>query len=174
MINSFKNAHGQDVVFTHQDQDLLEAYNRVKRFRIRNMKDLDGKGLVVNLRSTYALSNCWWDVYQLNGKPRKYRSGWMTSYVYDKAPVMQYERLVIPPRMFVGTLIKYNAAFKFNFKVIEFIKKLEKADRFQQECIINERPYTEEEFERYRAMIESDLVLSRQLREICYPADTGT
>ena len=75
MLTSFKNAYGQDVVFTHQDQDLLEAYNRVKRFRIRNMKDLDGKGLVINLRSTYALSNCWWDVYQLNGKPRKYRSG---------------------------------------------------------------------------------------------------
>ena len=87
---------------------------------------------------------------------------------------MQYERLVIPQRMFVGTLIKYNAAFKFNFKVIEFIKKLKKADRFQQECIINERPYTEEEFERYRAMVKSDLVLSRQLRELWYPADTGT
>lgn len=160
MLTSFKNAHDQDVVFTHQDQDLVEAYNRVKRFRIRNMKDLDGKGLVVNLRSTYALSNCWWDVYQLNGKPRKYRSRRQTSpsYVYDKAPRMQYERLVISPRMFVNTLILYNATFKFNFKVIEFIKKLKKADRFQQECIINERPYTEEEFERYRAMVDLESI----------------
>ena len=154
MSNSFKNTHDQTVTFTHQDQDLLEAYHRVKRFQIKNTKDL--KGLIVNVRPTCMLENCLVAVYSLCGKPKKTRWG---AFVFEKTIELTpsnykgYKYKTQKERQYVGTLIHDNISFRYNSKVLAFIEKLTKADRFQQECVLRNIEYTEMNFYEYRDKI---------------------
>ncbi|WP_396190399.1 hypothetical protein [Flavobacterium sp.] len=170
MSNSFKNTHGQTVTFTHQDQDLLEAYHRVKRFQIKNMKDL--KGLIVNVRATYMLENCFVGVYSLCGKPRKMPSGLGKEsrfFAFEKytqlSPNNVRGRVTAKSGNFlsVGTLIGYNISFKHNSKVLAFVEKLKKADRFQQECILKNKEYTELNFYEYNYVILNEARITKSL-----------
>jgi len=157
--------------FTHQDIDLLMAYNKIKRFKITKEKDLKA-GLYVNVRETLSLDNILVDTLWLDGKPSMKRGIGMrfsnarsTSsgrgsyhntyrlFSFGSTDVSHIGRKKRVKRMgggaYVGTLIEYNICFRDNSAVVEFVKMLKKAPRFQQHCIINELPYTLETYDNY-------------------------
>lgn len=165
----FYNAHNQVIAFTHQDQDLLEAYHKVKRFQITDMKDL--RGLVINVRETSGLRNILTETLMLHGVPSRSKNKYDSDrpYIFETSisllePENSFRYPGTPGPAYINTMINYNIAFKFNAKVKAFIKLLEKADRFQQRCIIHNLPYTEENFKRYEYVIKSDMELDRSFR----------
>lgn len=162
MFTSFKNAHDQDVVFTHQDQDLLEAFHKVKRFLIKDVKGL--QGLVINVRGTPALENCWVEALYINGRPRVKKGKFVS-----KGTLIFKNCVTCAPNLpdkyrkndvYVDTLITYHVCFKYNSKVKAFLEKLRQADRFQQHCIINNVQYTLYNFEAYLQAVLFDMQIS--------------
>lgn len=153
MSLAFKNNMGQVVNITEPDQKLIEAYHKVKRFQITNMKDL--KGLIINVRDTIAHPTPAKSIYKLGGKPEKIALfGNEKAFAFKNAtPVIESDQdWFFPPkpyRVFVGDLIEHNMSFKYNSKVKAFIEVLNKADKFQQYCLINGKPYTEESFRHF-------------------------
>lgn len=157
--------------FTHQDIDLLMAYNAIKRFKITKEKDLKA-GLYVNVRETLSLDNILVITLWLDGKPSKIKGIGMRFsnarsinngrglyhndhrlFSFGTIDVIHLSRKKRVKHMsggiYVGTLIGYNICFRYNSAVVEFVKMLKKAPRFQQHCIINELPYTPETYDNY-------------------------
>lgn len=163
MSISFQNAHNQNVTFTHQDQDLLEAFHKVKRFLIKDVKGL--RGLVINVRGTQAMDNCYILTMKLNGKPEIKKGEFIEpgSLVFKNC--VSYYQGVARPELsreeYVSVLIGYHITFKYNSKVKAFLEKLTQADRFQQHCIINNVEYTLENFNMYKTSVHFDMELSR-------------
>lgn len=144
--------------------DLLVAYNKVKRFRINTVKQLKA-GVVINVRAPLTFNNLLIFVYKLSGYPVKATHGGLKFLkVHELGEAYKYsaekyanighctkkalkENIVIGE--YVSTLILDNASFQYNAKVIEFLKLLEDADRFHQHCIINNKPVTPDECDRW-------------------------
>lgn len=163
MSISFKNGNNQTVTFTHQDQDLLEAFHKVKRFLIKDVKGL--RGLVINVRSTQALPNCYIQTFQINRKPEVKKG----AFVEPGSLVLKncisfydgFEPRGRPTDEHVSVLIGYHITFKYNSKVLAFLEKLKQADRFQQYCIINSVEYTLDNFKAYESSVMFDIQLSK-------------
>lgn len=163
MSFSFKNGHDQKVVFTHQDQDLLEAFHKVKRFLIKDVKGL--QGLVINVRGTQALDNCLIEVLCINGRPQVKRGRFVEPGALVFKNCLNFPQCAgYTTRVteeYVSVLIGYHISFKYNTKVKTFLEKLKQADRFQQHCIINNVEYTLANFEAYRSSVLFDMNMSK-------------
>lgn len=164
MSLAFTNNMGQVVDITEPDQKLIDAYHKVKRFQITNMKDL--KGLIINVRDMLAFPTAAVTIYKLSGKPEKI-------FLYPNERVFGFKKVTAlmengqnwflpakPRRVFVDDLIKHNISFKYNSKVRAFIELLNKADKFQQHCLINGKPYTEVSFQHFTWLNYDHFVIS--------------
>ncbi len=151
-MSSITMSSRQIVEFTTQDTELLAAFNRVRRFLIKDKKDL--RGTIINVRDTHTLNNVFIQNIRLKGVPVKYRgesfSAWMITHKNTYRGVTKGETI------FVNTLIGYNISFQYNGKVLAFLELLKKADRFQQHCIINNKPYNEKTWDDYCQMVWLD------------------
>lgn len=163
MSISFQNGHNQTVTFTHQDQDLLEAFHKVKRFLIKDVKGLQGP--IINVRGTPALENCYIEPLFINGRPELNKGEFANSgSLVFKNCVRYYDRPDCLHRVkeeYVSVLIGYHISFKYNTKVKAFLEKLKQADRFQQHCIINNVEYTLDNFKAYESSVLFDMQLSK-------------
>ena len=165
-------------VFGKQDVELLLAYHRVKRFQIKNEKDLRD-GTVVNVRETIALKNCLIAVIRLHGYRTKasynlgliYRDSFtlkQSSAPVNAANVVEWYRAPVGKTPFASkkerrgllfgdihcdTLLKQNISFKYNTKVMQFLELLAKADRFQQHCILNNKKYTLDNYHKWTEIV---------------------
>ena len=152
--------------FDREDVDLLVAFNRVKKFLIKDPRDLKAGQLVLNVRETLAFENImivpmWIDskpiagvcniglfypyarsVDMLEGKYRNDLCIWRAGKGSDYKPLSRRELKHCQGGVFVGTLMHYNLCFHYNTKVKQFLEMLKKAPRFQQHCIFENKPYT--------------------------------
>lgn len=60
--------------FSHQDMDLVMAYNRIRKFEVKKKEDLK-HGMYINVRETIALGNIICPIIRLDGR-----------YMRDKTP----------------------------------------------------------------------------------------
>ena len=152
--------------FSHQDVGLLMAFNRVKKFLIKDPRDLKAGQLVLNVRETLSLRNSiivpmWIDgkpvaydcnvglfypyarsVDKLKGKYRNDLHIWRAGKGTNYKPLSRRELKHCHGGVFVGTLMQYNLCFHYNTKVKQFLEMFQKASRFQQHCIFKNKPYT--------------------------------
>lgn len=163
MSISFKNGNNQTVTFTHQDQDLLEAFHKVKRFLINDVKKL--QGFVINVRSTPGLDNCLTETIRIGGRPTLKKGRFVTAGTMVFSNCVAYYNNDQPTcyktEEYVDTLIGYHITFKYNSKVKAFLEKLRQADRFQQHCIINNVEYTLDNFNSYKSNVFFDMEMSK-------------
>ena len=139
--------------FTKEDITLRLAYNRIKRFEIKKVKDLT-HGVYVNVRETLSLDNVLIETYKLNGKPNKNNS--INTFCFDSTYCLSgyYTDKPYKETMFVGTLIGYNRGFRYNTKVVQFMKRLKTAGRFEQHCILNDLPYTKKVYDMFCSQVQ--------------------
>lgn len=147
--------YGLKAVFNKQDMELVRAYQRIQKFRIKTPSQL-AAGWIFNIRNTQALGNAMVEPMLLIGKP-----------FYSDEPLfgkrssidLKVNRKYYGARLylkdglrqeFVGTLIGYNQSYKYNSKVKNFCDLLLKADRFQQYCILENKQYTQLNFDNWR------------------------
>lgn len=164
--------------FTHQDMDLVMAYLRVKKHRISKASDLKA-GLIVNVRDTVMLNNCLVEVLMLKGYAMK-SDGRSTSSMRfhnvrtccnkpsrlggDSNSLWSVNGPIVTKKQmkkamggaYVSSLICDWMTFHYNADVMQFIRKLEKADRFQQHCIIKNKAYTKDNYDAWIVSVESD------------------
>ena len=182
--HSTKSKHWDFPKFTFQDQNLLEAYHRVMKFQLTKPCDVKA-GIVVNVRDTYMLQNCLVETVVLKGYAMKDSSGVMKfhdaevcrklSHFHNSAALWTTQHnLPIKSKaqkkeaiggVGVDSLIKRWMSFNYNAKVIEFTKLLEKADRFQQHCIIKGKPYNEQTYQNWVEMVDYDRWMCSKLLE---------
>lgn len=145
MKQETQDRYGLKAIFTQQDKELLAAYRRIQKFRMRKNKDIKA-GWVINIRETHALDNAWVEVMRVDGRPRKDTSPNCRFWIIDQLKQREYSADYIH----CATLIDYNHGYKLNAKTQAFGEMLKRADRFQQYCILTESPYTQETFNDWR------------------------
>lgn len=147
--------YGLKAVFSKQDMELVSAYRRIQKFRIKTPSQL-AAGWIVNIRNTPALGNAYIEPMLLIGKPfysDEPLFGKRSSYDLKVNRKNCVARLYLKDELgqeFVGTLIDYNQSYKYNSKVKHFCDLLLKADRFQQYCILKNKQYTQLNFDIWR------------------------
>lgn len=145
-------------IFGKEDVQLTVEFNRIKRFELK-AKDLRA-GRVLNVRATTQLDNMLVEVFDLRGRP------WVEVNKY-KTPGLSTTRCLKythgPQRKFldgkrdsihVSTLVGYNRSFRYNTKTIVFFEKLKNASRFQQWCLLRNKPFTKDTYDDYIAMLD--------------------
>lgn len=150
------DSYGFDAVFTKQDQELLAAFRRIQKFRIKRVSQLK-HGWYYNIRCTMALPNAYTEKYLVTGTPRRDKDYCSKPFPWIVAVAEKHERFKgnyipqdKPVTTYADTLFSYNHAYKLNSKVEHFVELLIRADRFQQWCLLEDRPYTRDEFEDFR------------------------
>lgn len=149
--------YGLKAKFEVQDQELLAAYRRAQKFRIKDHTQLK-HGWMINIRETGSLSNCLVEKFLIVGKPWKdkdfpseTRKPWQVEVSLEaekkKCRYISQENKVLE---YISTLCTHNHGYRHNSKVQQFVELLIRSDRFQQHCVLNNRPYTEEEFNHWR------------------------
>lgn len=158
MKNHTQDNYGLKATFTEQDMELVSAYRRIQKFRIKSVKQLKA-GWIANVRETISLENAFIQKYLVVGKP--YRCESLTNSLEGtvlKVKVCPNVELLkgryicetFPSDEYINTLIEHNQGYKMNSKVQHFLDLLLKADRFQQHCVLNGAAYTEKEFKLWR------------------------
>lgn len=175
--------------FTHQDMDLFLAYQRVKKHRINKASDLKA-GLVVNVRDTVMLDNCLVEVLMLKGYAMK-TTGSLKSMRFHNVQTcrnkpsrfsVDVNSLWHPGKngifkskkdkkgahggVYVSSLIRDWMTLHYNTEVMQFIRMLQKADRFQQHCIIKNEAYTKDNYDSWVLEVESDRDFDESIRLI--------
>lgn len=176
--------------FSQQDVDLVMAFNRVKKFLIKDPRDLKAGQLVINVRETLSLKDImialmWIDskpfaaaskvglfypyarsVDKLEGKYKNEMTLWRIGKGTNYEPKSRKELKHCQGGVFVGTLMEYNLCFHYNTKVKQFLEMFKKASRFQQHCIFKNKQYT---LDNYNAFVDhlSDL---EEYDKFCYEA----
>lgn len=147
--------YGLKAVFSKQDMELVRAYQRIQKFRIKTPSQL-AAGWIVNIRNTQSLRNAMVEPMLLIGKPfYSYEPLFGKRSSFDLTVNRKHcdARLYLKDKFsqeFVGTLIDYNQSYKYNSKVKNFCDLLLKADRFQQYCILENNQYTQLNFDNWR------------------------
>lgn len=142
--NLIANPCNISATFTTQDLELLKAYRRIQKFRIKKPEDVKA-GWIYNVRYTHAMEDVLCMKMNLLGKPK------MTEWIpgrrnlkVARRRINRFEDSVAYEH--VSTLIAYNQSYRLNSKVEEFVKLLKAADRFQQYCILKDKPYDADVF----------------------------
>ena len=162
--------------FSHQDMDLVMAYNRIRKFEIKKKEDLK-HGVYVNVRETIALCNIYCPIIRLDGRYKQFRDDKNLIHIrasqlndqYDAYSVRrdgvklkgkQAERHKLKTAgyvvggVYVATMIGYNRSFKYNTKVVQFLELLKTYPRFQQHCILNNKAYTRDNYNEFVNYVE--------------------
>jgi len=148
--------YGFSAIFTKQDQELLAAFRRIQKFRIKRISQLK-HGWHYNIRCTMALSNAFTEKFLVTGTPHRDKDYCSKPFPWIATLAEKHERFKgnyvpqdSPVTIYADTLFHYNHAYKLNSKVEKFVEMLIRADRFQQWCLLEDRPYTRDEFEDFR------------------------
>lgn len=168
--------------FSHQDMDLVMAYNRIRKFEVKKKEDLK-HGMYLNARETIALRNIYCPIIRLDGRYMRDKTLKSLIHVracevgqkYDSYKVRkdgvelkgkQAERHKLKTEayvgggMFVDTMIRGNRSFRYNTKVVQFFELLKTYPRFQQHCILNNKAYTRENYDQFVSDVEYEQALS--------------
>jgi hypothetical protein len=167
--------------FGSQDIELVLAFNKVKKFMIKDPKDLKAGQLFINVRETLALDNImvvpvWVDgkpiavanadfntglrypharsVDNLKGKYRNDLAIWAAGKGENYIPKTRKELKHCQGGIYAGTLMRHNLCFRYNTKVKQFMEMLKRAPRFQQHCILKDVPYTRQEYSEFVSDME--------------------
>lgn len=168
--------------FSHQDMDLVMAYNRIRKFEVKKKEDLK-HGMYINVRETIALDNIICPIIRLDGRYMRDKTLKSLIHVracevgqkYDSYKVRkdgvelkgkQAERHKLKTEayvgggMFVDTMIRGNRSFRYNTKVVQFFELLKTYPRFQQHCILSNKAYTRENYDQFVSDVEYEHALS--------------
>lgn len=168
--------------FSHQDMDLVMAYNRIRKFEVKKKEDLK-HGIYLNARETIAFRNIYCPIIRLNGRYMRGKTLKSLIHVrasqigetYDSYKVVkdgvalkgkQAERHYFGGEGYVGggvhvdTMIWGNRSFRYNTKVVQFFELLKTYPRFQQHCILSNKAYTRENYDQFVSDVEYKHALS--------------
>lgn len=135
------------------------------RSRFNVTKNNIKHGRVLNLRSTTALDNMLVETFNLIGQPFVDNDyGWFVwnhkdeyKSVFDNIKIRQIHQ---------GTLIGYNMSLKYNAKTVAFTEKMKNFDRFTQHCMIENKPWSYDEYVSWKSQIELDRMMEEEYRKL--------